>query len=196
MKKSTLKWICALLALAVMLVAAYIAYDSLKDDYLPDELYSSDEQAESLQGNTSNSGYEPAPDFTVTDESGKEVSLSDMKGKPVVINIWASWCPPCKAEMPDFQKLYEKYGDEVSFMIINATDGQRETVDSAKTYITENGYTFPVYFDTQFQASIAYGASSIPLSVFINSKGELVTGAAGALSYEMMEKGISMIIEN
>jgi len=149
-----------------------------------------------LQGNTSNSDYEPAPDFTVTDESGKEVSLSEMKGKPVVINIWASWCPPCKAEMPDFQKLYEKYGDEVSFMIINATDGQRETVDSAKTYITENGYTFPVYFDTQFQASIAYGASSIPLSVFINSKGELVTGAAGALSYEMMEKGISMIIEN
>ena len=84
-----------------------------------------------------------APDFTVLDTDGQEVRLSDMQGTPVVLNFWASWCPPCKSEMPDFEEASKTYEGKVAFMMVNLTDGGRETVDTAKAYIEEQGYTSP-----------------------------------------------------
>ena len=72
-----------------------------------------------------------ALDFTMLNSEGEEVSLYDYVGKPIVLNFWASWCPPCKAEMPDFEAAYQKYGDDVVFLMVNLTDGRRETVDTA-----------------------------------------------------------------
>ena len=81
--------------------------------------------------------YDPdkntAPDFTVLDANGKRIRLSDNFGKPIVINFWATWCPPCKRELPDFDKLCKEYGDKVVFMMVNLTDGRRDTVDGTKT---------------------------------------------------------------
>lgn len=88
-----------------------------------------------------------APDFPVLDADGNTVRLSDMFGKPVVINFWATWCPPCKRELPDFDRLCREYGDRVVFMMVNLTDGRRDTVDGTKKFVSEKGYTFPVYFE-------------------------------------------------
>ena len=134
-----------------------------------------------------------APNFTVYDLDGNEVNLTDFFGKPIILNFWASWCGPCKMEMPDFNEAYSTYKDEIEFLMVNMTDGSRETVEKASSFIAESGYTFPVYYDTQYSAAITYSVSSLPTTYFINEEGELVTYARGAINAAILEKGISMI---
>jgi Thiol-disulfide isomerase and thioredoxins len=134
-----------------------------------------------------------APDFNIEDVDGNLVKLSDFRGKPVVVNFWASWCPPCKEEMPHFEKLHVEMGEEIQFIMVDLVDGMRETIENGKAHIEENGYTFPVYFDVNNEVSIPYGLSSIPMSVFIDSDGYVVAVARGMLDEETLLKGIEMI---
>ena len=134
-----------------------------------------------------------APDFTVYDGDGNPVSLSDFIGKPVIVKFWASWCGPCKSEMPDFEEVYTKYGDDIHFLMINSTDGSRETVETAKAFIAEQGYTFPVYFDTDYDASTTYGVSGIPMTFFIDAEGHAVAYGQGMLDRDTLQVGIDMI---
>ena len=134
-----------------------------------------------------------ALDFTVQDWEGNMVKLSDFFGKPIVLNFWASWCPPCKAELPDFDDACKKYDGEVVFLMVNMTDNQMETVEVAKDFIKTYGYDFPVYFDVDYQAAMVYGVRSIPQTYFINAEGEAVATATGMISAAQLEQGISMI---
>lgn len=134
-----------------------------------------------------------APDFTVYDLEGNEVHLTDFFGKPIIVNFWASWCGPCKMEMPDFDAAYNTYKDDIVFLMVNMTDGSRETVEVASEFIADSGYTFPVYYDTQYSASITYSVASLPTSYFLNSQGELVAHAKGAIDAETLQRGIDMI---
>ena len=136
--------------------------------------------------------YAHARNFQALDWDGKVITLSDYIGKPIVLNFWASWCPPCKAELPDFQKAYEEYGN-VEFIMLNLTDGSKETVDTAKSFISQNEYTFPVYFDTTFSAAYAYSISSIPVTCFIDAEGNLVASRVGMIDYETLVSGIKEI---
>ena len=138
----------------------------------------------------------PAPDFTVYDADGNEVRLSDFIGKPVVLNFWASWCGPCQGEMPDFQQMYQQYGDEIQFMMVNLTDGSRETVGSASAFVENKGYTFPVFFDTDLDAATVYGVYSIPITILIDAQGSYVAHAAGAVTADALQMGIDMIKGN
>ena len=133
-----------------------------------------------------------APDFTVYDLDGNEVKLSDFLGKPVVLNFWASWCGPCKMEMPDFEEKYKELGDDVQFLMINLTDG-RETVEIASAFIEGQGYTFPVLYDTASEAAYTYGVYSIPTTYFIDAEGYGIAHAPGAIDGETLQKGIDMI---
>ena len=136
-----------------------------------------------------------APDFTVYDFDGNEVKLSDYLGKPVVLNFWASWCGPCKMEMPDFETKCKELEGDVVFMMVNATDGGRETVDTAKQFVADSGYTFPVYYDTEYSAIYAYGVNAFPTTFFIDAEGNLVAYGQGAMSGETLQTGIDMIFE-
>lgn len=136
-----------------------------------------------------------APDFTVVDEAGNKVALSSLLGKPVVLNFWASWCPPCKGEMPDFNEVYEEMSEEITFVMVDMTDGLRETKDTGSAFVKEQGFTFPVYYDTDGEAANSYGVYSLPTTYFIDADGNIITGAKGAISKELLLKGISMITE-
>ena len=175
--------------LLLLIVGASALYAGLKDRMQPEQLAT---QAET--GATENATLPMATDFTVYDAEGKPCKLSDFRGKPVVVNFWASWCGPCKSEMPDFQKAYEKYGDKISFLMVNMTDGMQETRSSAETFLAKNNYTFPVYFDEEMSAAINYEVWSIPATYLVNAQGHLVAWTSGALNMAALESGIAMIL--
>ncbi|MEG2295635.1 MAG: TlpA disulfide reductase family protein, partial [Oscillospiraceae bacterium] len=154
------KSLLGIVAFIIFIILAGVTYKLISENYKPESLSSN--IADEIK----------AEDFSVTDKDGNMVKLSDFFGKPIVVNFWASWCPPCKQEMPDFNKVYGELKDDVVFMMINATDGQRETVKKANSYLEEHTYDFPVYFDTQDQnAMYTYGVSALPSTLFINKDG-------------------------
>ena len=122
-----------------------------------------------------------APELTVYTADGTAIKLSDFRGKPVVLNFWASWCGPCKSEMPAFEAVYQTAGEKVQFLMVNLTDGVSETVEVASAFIADAGYTFPVFYDTSSAASAAYGVSSIPATFFIDAKGRIAASHVGAM---------------
>ena len=186
-----------LLALIFLLGVAYLLYMKFGASMAPSQLSTRENQASDSAGSGADADAEeaepiPAPDFTVYDADGNQVHLSDYLGKPVVVNFWASWCGPCQMEMPDFQETYLELGEEVQFLMINMTGG-RETLENAQAFIAEQGYTFPVFFDQDADAARTYGAYSLPTTYFIDTEGNAVAQATGAIDRETLQTGIDMI---
>ena len=187
-------WILLSVLLVGLIGGATVLYNSLGSSYTVEQLATQapTEAADSTQPQQETFA---APDFAVVDSEGKEVKLSDFFGKPIVLNFWASWCGPCKSEMPDFDEAYLELGGEVQFLMVNMTDGAQETLETAKAFIAASGYSFPVFYDVNSDAAITYGVSSIPTTYFIDAQGNLVTYGRGALSAATLQKGIGMITE-
>lgn len=123
-----------------------------------------------------------ATDFTVYDADGQAVRLSDMRGKPVVVNFFASWCGPCKMEMPYFEECYKEYGDQVIFMMVDLCGYDNDTREAADEMVAAGGYTFPVYYDTDGSAMMAYAIRSMPTTIFVSADGELKGRQTGAMN--------------
>lgn len=134
-----------------------------------------------------------APDFTVRNAAEEEVKLSDFAGKPVILNFWASWCGPCKSEMPAIQAAWEQSGQDIDFVIVNMTGMSGETEQSAKTFLADEGYSFPAYFDTNNSAAAAFGVSSIPQTYLINADGDIIGAYMGAMDDSVINQGIAML---
>ena len=184
-----LKLVAFALLFALLMVGAYVLYNNFSSQMeLPEPATEASAAGETETPKTA------APDFTVYDAEGNPVKLSDFQGKPVLLNFWASWCGPCKMEMPEFQDFFDMYGDQVYFVIVNLTDGTRETVESASGYIAQEGYTFPVYYDTAMEGAYAYGVNAVPVSYFIDAEGNLQAWAQGALSAEMLQQGMDILL--
>lgn len=195
----TVKYILGALIFAVFMGGAYFAYEKLSEGYKPGDLVEvpnlENEKNEQTQDSSDTSDIVKAPDFTVLDYDGNEVSLSDNFGKPIVVNFWATWCGPCQYEMPDFDALASEYGDDVVFMMVNMTDGTDDTVESVKDFVANAGYGFPVYFDTELEAAITYGVYSIPRSLFIKPNGEINYAYKGVMDEEFIRENIEAILE-
>jgi len=136
---------------------------------------------------------ETAPDFTVVTGDGKTIRLSDMRGKPVILNFWASWCSYCKEEMPLFDQLYQENRKQVTFMMVDLTDGQSETVSQGKAYLQSKGFTFPAYFDTKQEAAGAYNLTAIPQTYLIDRNGYIVKHINGAAQEQELRQGLALI---
>ena len=194
MKKVIIYLICFI----VLIVGAKIGYDYLSENYereIPNKDVSIETSGDVNSGDTvSGDKLEeiyPAIDFEVLSESGEKVKLSSYFGKPIVVNFWASWCGPCKAEIPEFIESYQKYGEEVEFLMVNLTDGQTDTVESVKEFVLENKYDFPLYFDTEFSAANAYQVYSIPQTLFIDENGNIQNLYIGMIDKNVLESEIS-----
>lgn len=132
-----------------------------------------------------------SPNINLLDYNGNEVTLESFRGKVVVLNFWASWCPPCKAEMPDFETAYQKYGNDVEFVMVSHLAWGSDTIESAKSFYNSSGYTFPIYFDYQFEGYYAYDLQSIPRTVIINSDGTVCAYYTGMISEQILENAIN-----
>lgn len=150
--------------------------------------------------NKSEENKTPAIDFELKDQYGKTHKLSDYKGKVVFLNFWATWCPPCKMEMPDIQKLYEKYekqGEKSEVVVISvaAPNTQDEKdIDGIKAFLEENGYTYPVLMDDGGYTFGAYRISSLPTTFMIDKEGNVFGYVQGGLTQEAMESIIEQTI--
>lgn len=133
----------------------------------------------------------PALDFTLKDQYGNEHRLSDYKGKTIFLNFWATWCPPCKKEMPEIQSLYEKYGENKEDLIVlgvaSPNYGNEKDVDGISGFLQENNYTFPVVMDEGGSISNGYGVSAYPTTFMIDKEGNIYGYVEGGLTGEIME---------
>lgn len=195
--------IVAAVVFAVLLIGAGVAYSALApaadnkqievtgtDAVQETEVDAADDTGD---GNGTNAATTPAPDFTMTDADGATLTLADFKGKPVLLNFWASWCGPCQSEMPDIQTAWKEHGTDVEFVIVNMTGMNGETEQSAKAFLADAGYTFPCYFDANNSAATAFGVSSIPQTYLINAEGNIIGAYMGAMDASVIAQGIDML---
>ena len=141
----------------------------------------------------------PAPDFELSDQYGVTHTLEQYRGKVIFLNFWATWCPPCRAEMPDIQSLYEKYGpehDAVAILAV-ATPGYNGegSVSEVTAFLEENGYTYPVLMDDTGALMRYYGISAIPTTFMIDADGGIYGYVPGAMNAETMQSIIDQTLQ-
>lgn len=131
-----------------------------------------------------------APDFTLTDLDGNNVTLQDFRGKNVYLNFWASWCEPCKDEMPDIEKIHQEYSDKDLIVLAINTAEDKETVQK---FMEAGGYTFRTLLDSNLDVARLYKTSNIPVSFFVNKEGKIVEKREGLITQAEMKKAVELL---
>lgn len=141
----------------------------------------------------------PAPDFTLTDQFGESHTLSDYQGKIVFLNFWATWCSPCKSEMPDIQALYEAHGGNAEDLVVLGVAqpgvGREGSSEDIADFLAEDGYTYPVVMDEDGSVFAQYGIRAFPTTFMISSDGTVYGYVEGAISAEIMEDIVRQTVE-
>ncbi len=134
-------------------------------------------------------------DFTVLNQDEKEVQLSEFYGKPMVLVFWASWCSPCREELPAVEAVYQKYQKDANFLAINMTTWGEETIETAKQFINEKQYHFPIYYDTNASAQNAYKIKFVPQIRFLDAKGNVYKSYQKVIGQEEMTKTMEQMLK-
>jgi peroxiredoxin len=135
----------------------------------------------------------PAPDLSLTNLDGKPASLADYRGKVVLVNLWATWCPPCKEEMPALETFYRKHTGE-GFSIVAVNDG--DPAPDVVQFVEDYGLTFPIWLDPRYIATEkAFKTMNLPSSFVIDRNGRVVLSWVGAIDLQTLEQHVSPIIE-
>ena len=204
MKEGT-RLIFAIVGLVAVFGVAIVGYNFLSAKYKPAPVLPNLPEAADTASSDSEDGTEgtqesapelqEAPEFTVYDLDGNAVRFSDRVGeKPIIINFWATWCGPCKSEMPHFEKAFKEYGDRIDFMMINPTDGVNDTKENVAKFLSETGYTFPVYYDLDSNAGSVYGITGFPMTFFIDKDGYLLGYVPGAMDEATLYECIGIVM--
>lgn len=179
-------------------------YLSTTQESVSQESGSEEENSNDQESAEQDSGVQnktAAYDFELTDQYGESHRLSDYKGKVIFLNFWGTWCPPCRAEMPDIQKLYEEYaaqGEDAEVVILGAAApgmGQEGTEEEITQFMRENGYTYPVLMDTDWEMFTWYGITSFPTTFMIDRDGNIFGYVPGQMTEEIMRSIIDQTLE-
>lgn len=174
--------------------------DPTDEPSVPSELPKIEENAPapeetSDQSEEEDSSLDPALDFSFTDREGNTCKLSDYHGKPIIINFWATWCPPCRAELPYLDAAFAQYGDQIQFFLMDLVDGYTETEEFTQDFVEQNGYSFPLYFDSKAEGVAAYGITAIPYTVAIGSDGKIVATHLGSMTEDDLQSIIDAVLK-
>ena len=189
-----LKMVLLVLVFAALLLGAKRLYDTLGSQVQMNTLMTQPAQTEGAEQTEAAQATEAVQELTVYDLEGNAHTLSDFRGKPVILNFWATWCGYCKMEMPDFEEAYQQYGEDIHFLMVNVTDGVQETVEKASAFIAEQGFTFPVYYDTDMTAALSYNISGLPVTYLLDAEGGIVAWQQGMLTAATLQSGIDMLL--
>ncbi|MEK4177046.1 TlpA disulfide reductase family protein [Aeribacillus sp. FSL W8-0870] len=161
------------------------------------QLFSNQNDEKRASGQTEQKEYPDigylAPSFSLKGLDGKTHELKDYLDKPVVLNFWASWCPPCIEEAPNFVKLHNEYGKNVHILTVNLTS--IDDLQAAKIFAEEFGFVFPVLLDEDGSVAKRYHIKPIPATFFINQEGTIVDGAYGGLTWSDLESRTKELIQ-
>jgi peroxiredoxin len=174
--KSSLTWIFAAVAVAIAVLVLY-AYFAGND--------------RPVSGPASLAGR-PAPSFSVVATSGQPAALRDYRGKIVVMNLWASWCPPCRAEMPDLQRLYQLQRSR-GLVVLGVDQG--EAPARAASFARSLGVSYPIFADEQQQYGRVYAALGLPTTIVVDRRGTVVQGFDGALTFDQMNAAVAPLLK-
>jgi thiol-disulfide isomerase/thioredoxin len=129
-----------------------------------------------------------APELSLENLHGQRVSLSQHQGKPVLINFWASWCPPCRQEMPTFQEIHQEYGDQVIILAVNATS--TDNLENVREFVSETGVSFPILLDSDGLIQKSYGITALPTTIFVDTNGVVYERLVGPANKGFFEERI------
>ncbi len=196
MKNNLILWV---VAFVIIIGGTAFAYNKLGKNYTPqaEAVVEQEPPSQPPSQPPAEEAKIPVPDFELLDYDGNKTMLSDFSGKVVVLNFWASWCPPCKAEMSEFNELHKELlasGNAV-LLSINLTDGQRETKEDALKYLTKNEYEMDVYYDTNGDLSYMFGVESIPRTFVIDKNGDLSDYVMGQTTKKAVQDMITQASE-
>lgn len=198
MKKALILLIISgvLIGVSIYTINTYDSSNSNNKTSQESSVKSTTSESNSNNASTKPTGINPsaiktkAIDFKLKDLDGKELSLSDLKGKKVFLNFWATWCPPCKAEMPEIEKLYQETKDS-NLVIVAVEIG--EPLDTVKPFIDKNKYNFKVLLDPDQSVATKYNITSIPTSYFIDVDGNIVSKIVGGMNIDQMKANIKAL---
>ncbi|ENQ3107891.1 Peroxiredoxin [Bacillus sp. 491mf] len=184
------------IAIVVVLVglAGYAIYQQFgkeKVEVTDNQEQSTNDEKEVIAQNGIEIG-KAAPDFELSKLDGTKVKLSDLKGKKVILNFWATWCGPCQREMPDMQEFYSKYQNDVEILAVNYTASEgSEGKEKVRKFAEEKGVTFPILLDTEIKVTTTYKVITIPTSYFVDTKGVIQDKFIGPMTVNEMEKRVA-----
>lgn len=183
-----------IVAVLVIILAVWAVFDSQKEDRALNKM-ALGSTVDFLPTDEGLARGELAPDFELTTLEGEEMRLSDYRGQAVILNFWATWCPPCRAEMPHMQTFYEKQqGNDVEVLAVNLTTEDRGMAEIEK-FVEEFDLEFPIPMDIDGDIGALYQAFSIPTSYIIDREGRVLHKIVGPMDEEMMNEFIDEINE-
>lgn len=187
--------VMALVALVAVLVAAAVGYQVLAGSASVGPAANNANAPSSAAAGDEDALWLADFDATVYSDLGDATPLTKLAdGRPLVINFWATWCPYCIDEMDDFQAIYDDYSDRVAFAFVDATDGNRETIEDAKAWVESHSYTLPFYYDIQRQAVAAFGIGAFPTTVVVAPDGEILAISSGRIDDALMRSALDSLL--